>query len=144
MPFAVLALVAALVFRVIPTKLAKIAEPAVRGWIRRWLAVASVFFGVVSVTILFTTWREYSSLTSALTQGKTRSVEGRVTQFIPEGPDGHPIERFSVEGKAFEYSSYMVTSGFHRVARLGGPIHEGVNVRITYVDGSIVRLQVEQ
>lgn len=70
------------------------------------------------------------------------TVEGVVTDFQPMPYEGHRDECFSVQEQRFCYSDYELTPGFHRSASHGGPIHEGLPVRITYRDGMILRLQI--
>ena len=69
-------------------------------------------------------------------------VEGRVADFHPMPPAGHDTERFEVNGVPFSYSDYIITSGFNQSASHGGPIREGLPVRICYADGEILRLEV--
>jgi hypothetical protein len=57
---------------------------------------------------------------------------------------GHSEESFTVEGHRFSYSDYIVTSGFHNTASHGGPIREGLHVRVTYSGNLILRLEVAQ
>jgi hypothetical protein len=42
----------------------------------------------------------------------------------------------------FSYPDYTVTCGFNNTASRGGPIREGLQVRIHYVDQLILRLEV--
>ncbi len=55
---------------------------------------------------------------------------------------GHDTERFDVNGINFSYSDYMVTGGFNVTSSHGGPVREGLAVRICYKDGEILRLEV--
>jgi len=90
------------------------------------------------------TYYEYRSLTSALESGRTESVAGVVSNFTPMPASGHTNERFCVQLACFEYSDYSVTSGFNNTSSHGGPIRMGLPVRVTYVDGHIVKLEVGQ
>ena len=69
-------------------------------------------------------------------------VEGQVTDFKPMPYEGHTEECFSVQQQRFCYSDYEISPGFHQSASHGGPIHEGLPVRIAYSGGVILRLQV--
>jgi hypothetical protein len=42
----------------------------------------------------------------------------------------------------FCYSDYEVTAGFNNSASHGGPIREGLPVRVSYIGNTIVRLEV--
>ncbi|MGH9970245.1 MAG: hypothetical protein ACREBG_20950 [Pyrinomonadaceae bacterium] len=56
--------------------------------------------------------------------------------------EGHADETFVVDGHRFSYSDYDETKGFNRTQSHGGPMREGLQVRITHVDGSIVKLEI--
>jgi hypothetical protein len=98
--------------------------------------------GLGCVAMLAHTWRDYAKLRTALRNGTYLLVEGRVTDFVPERRDGHPIEMFRVGDAQFEYSTSDITSAFHWTAGQGGPIRDGVSVRIADVDGAIARLEI--
>jgi hypothetical protein len=107
----------------------------------RALQVAMILGIIGTVGSLVYTWREFQQLSGALTSGQYRSMTGAVTDLVPERPDGHPRESFRVNSVGFEYSSSDVTSAFHRTVGSGGPLREGLRVRVADVDGKIVRLE---
>jgi hypothetical protein len=94
------------------------------------------------VAMLVHTRREYDALRSSLRDRTFRVVEGYVVDFVPQGADGHPIERFRVDSTRFEYSRSDITSAFHHTAISGGPIRNGIAVRIADVNGKIARLEI--
>jgi hypothetical protein len=94
------------------------------------------------VAMLVHTRREYDALRSSLRDRTFQVVEGDVVDFVPQGTDGHPIERFRVNSTRFEYSRSDITSAFHRTAIRGGPIRDGIAVRIADVNGKIARLEI--
>lgn len=103
------------------------------------VAVLAAFgFGV----ILTMSWRDYERLRTALASGAYRTVEGQVSSFVPERAEGHPREMFRVGDTQFVYSTSYVTSAFHWTAGRGGPMRDGLWVRIADVDGAIVRLEI--
>lgn len=102
------------------------------------LGLAVLFTVVSSVTML----RERDQLASALEDGRFVTVEGVVSKFVPMPEDGHPHESFEVAGRRYEYSDYMVTAGFNRTQSFGGPVREGLRVRIADVEGTIARLEI--
>ncbi len=85
------------------------------------------------------TWRDYSALRNALKEGNVAVVEGRVENFVSIP---HKTERFSVCGASFSYSNYEVTAGFNNTNSYGGPIREGMWVRIAHLGNSIARLEI--
>ena len=111
-----------------------------------WLfAVFSCSFGVLWIGVVGTTTAS-SDLTAftAYQKGDYQTVEGLVSDFHPMPYEGHQEECFSVQNQRFCYSDYMITPGFHNATSHGGPIHEGLPVRIAYQDGNILRLEIPQ
>jgi len=98
--------------------------------------------GAIGAGIGIADWREDSTAIAALYDGPHQIVEGVVSDFEPMPYEGHKDECFSVQQQSFCYSDYWTTPGFHRSASHGGPIREGLPVRITYHDGMILRLQI--
>ena len=86
---------------------------------------------------------EYLNLRSVISQGQFSVVEGAVTNFRPMPYTGHTLECFSVREQTFCYSDYVVTAGFNNTTSHGGPIREGLPVRVSYIGGTIVRLEVK-
>ena len=76
--------------------------------------------------------------------GNCKVIEGVVSDFHPMPFGGHDTERLTVNGVPFSYSDYIVTAGFHQSASHGGPMREGLPVRICYADGEILRLEVRR
>jgi hypothetical protein len=95
---------------------------------------------LIAFVIVASTWSEYSTLSRSIRAGHYRIIIGRVAHLTPERSGGHPIERFSVGADSFWYSSSATTSAFHTTVAKGGPIREGLFVRIFAVNGAIVRL----
>jgi hypothetical protein len=87
-------------------------------------------------------WTQRSALVSALREGRTFVVEGRVRDFVPMPWSGHAHECFRVAETTFCYSDFEVTPGFNNARSHGGPIREGLQVRIHHVDSVIARLEV--
>jgi hypothetical protein len=74
--------------------------------------------------------------------GTAQFVEGRVSHFDPMPASGHGLESFSVEGVEFRYSDYLINAGFNNTQSQGGPIREGMPVKIWYFKDQILRLEV--
>jgi hypothetical protein len=83
-------------------------------------------------------------ISSAQEEGCVELVEGTVRDFIPMPYAGHAMERFCIQSKCFEYSDYDVTSGFNNTSSHDGPIREGLPVRVTFVGGTIVKLEIKE
>jgi hypothetical protein len=100
-------------------------------------------FAVLWVSCTFVgTFCEYWELRQALRSGHFETVEGKVVDFVPMPQSGHAMERFVVNGHHYEYSDYMVSAGFNNTQSHGGPIREGITVRIADVRGKIARLEI--
>ncbi|MEO7576992.1 MAG: hypothetical protein ABIT83_05210, partial [Massilia sp.] len=65
-----------------------------------------------------------------------------VADFVPMPAAGHAMERFCVQQACFSYSDFVIGGGFNNTASHGGPIRAGLPVRVTYVDGDIVKLEI--
>ena len=112
-----------------------------------WMFI--VFASLAAVSTLAATYADYTGLASAVRGGRTRVVVGSVRDYESR-KNGY--ERYKVGAVEFEYSDDQVMAGFNNTASRGGPIHEGLRVRITYAQGvpwtqsengrSIVRLQI--
>jgi len=97
--------------------------------------------GVLWTLLVFTsTGGEYLRLRDALRSGKYTVVEGRVTDFHPIA--GKSAESFAVGSYHYSYGDFQVSAAFNHSASEGGPIHEGLQVRIADVNGQIARLEI--
>lgn len=76
---------------------------------------------------------DYLHRKTQLKTGQYSVVEGPVEHFVPMPNQGHASESFDVQGVGFSYSTYEITSCFNHTTSHGGPIHEGLQVRIAYV-----------
>lgn len=94
------------------------------------------------------------SLKLAYDRGECQVVEGTVEKFDPMPPTGHKHESFQVKSYRFEYSDFDLTMpGFHNAHSRGGPICEGLHVKIWFKTlpayrseprNCIARIDVEQ
>jgi len=106
---------------------------------------AWAFFGgsvLWTVTAFAAVTAECYQRVQTLNQSTARVVEGRVTDFLPMPYAGHQDEAFTVNGVRFSYSDFGPTCGFNHSASHGGPIREGLQVRIPYVGNAILKLEV--
>lgn len=89
-------------------------------------------------------YTQYDAMRQAMEKGKVSVVEGKVIDFSPMPVLGHKKEHFCVSGSqtCFEYSDYEVTPGFNITNAHGGPIKQGLPVRVTYRDNVILKLEL--
>lgn len=117
-----------------------------RNWQRSRTFVGYFMFGFACLwtgVTFSTTFSEYAALRSAYRHSRFSVIEGHVTNFRPMPYQGHQLECFSVQSQTFCYSDYVVTAGFNNSAAHGGPIREGIPVRVSFVGTTIVRLEVK-
>jgi hypothetical protein len=95
-------------------------------------AVVTAYFAVVGL-VYCQTHRQLEVARHALEGGEFRIVEGVVDQFH----EGIKDESFIVNGVRFEYADGIVVPGFHNEAKNGGPIRQGLHVRIHYAASKI-------
>jgi energy-coupling factor transporter transmembrane protein EcfT len=105
-----------------------------------WLFLGFSVFWTCLTTVA--TVGSYVSLRHALSSGNYQFVEGIVHNFKPMPYEGHAMESFDVAGEHFEYSDYDITSGFNNTSSHGGPILDGVYVRIRHRSGTILHLEI--
>jgi hypothetical protein len=111
-----------------------------KSWVGYFMVVFASLWSIGTFTTLHS---EYVHLQTAYREGQFSVVEGLVHDFQPMPYEGHRDECFSVESTTFCYSDYGPSAGFNNSKSHGGPIEEGVPVRVSYVGETIVRLEVK-
>ncbi len=115
----------------------------------RWFAAVFLGFNIfwtclATATVLL----PYLRTRRAMREGHIATVEGVVEDFHPMPYSGHDTERFVVRGVQFSYSDYISSSAFNQKSSHGGPIREGLRVRIEYMGDSraaeIVKLEIAE
>jgi hypothetical protein len=104
-----------------------------------WILTLALAWTILTYGLTFL---EYRSLSSALESGEAKTVTGVVSNFKPMPASGHANERFCVDRTCFENSDFEVSAGFNNTSSQGGPIHEGLPVRVTYFRGKILKLEI--
>lgn len=127
------ALIRAGIFQNVPPLMAK--------WFPRVFLGFAIFW---TLTSFVGTFGGYWSAVQTLRSNRAEVVEGIVTEFKPMPHTGHAMESFVVQGVRFEYSDYVVTAGFNNTTSHGGPIREGLPVKIWHSGGRILRLDVKK
>lgn len=89
-------------------------------------------------------YSQYSAMDKAVKTGRVSVIEGKVVHFKPMAYMGHQPERFCISDSetCFSYSDFVVTPGFNQTSVSGGPIHNGLPIRVTYTGNTIVKLEV--
>ena len=134
---------ALLVFR--PALMQRYLRSGLQGTFRTIFSWCFFLFALLWTTGSFViTGLQHHAATSLLSSGQYAILEGPVSNFVPMPYAGHAMESFTVGGRRFSYSDYVVTAGFHNTASHGGPIREGLYVRIAYSGNLILRLDIAQ
>jgi len=108
------------------------------------LLMASLWFGALwlgfTAFIAFFAWRSTAharrALLASFTNGTGQVAEGRVTDFVHqerEADGRYAPESFKVQDIAFVYTHNIITGGFNKTALRGGPIREGLKVRVHFL-----------
>ena len=96
----------------------------------------------LSLVMLVGNYAEYSRAKKALETGSYQIAEGTVSDFVPMPRGGHSIESFKVGDASFQYGSGWGSILFNSEWN-SGYIHNGAQVRISYRDGNILRVEIK-
>ena len=100
--------------------------------------IAVTWFSIAFVATL----ADYWLLRHALRSGQYEVVEGKVVDYVAMAVQPRSMDRFTVNGHRYEISYHNVSAGFNTTQSHGGPIREGLIVRIADVRGKIARLEI--
>ena len=125
-----------------PALLEKLGHRRKYGRIFSWCLF--LFAVVLTISAGFAVVGRALSASQDLEDGNCNIVEGIVENFHPMPKEGHERERFEVSGVQFSYSDYVAGPGFNNTASHGGPIREGLQVRICHQSGNILRLEISE
>jgi hypothetical protein len=112
---------------------------------QKWFPRILLVFAILWTSFNFiTTFADYRRAVTAMQNNRAKVVEGLVMDFKAMPYTGHAMESFVVRGVRFEYADNVCTAGFNNTASHGGPIREGLPVKIWYLGGEILRLDIKQ
>lgn len=81
-------------------------------------------------------------LSRQLAAGRAAVIEGPLTIYFEVG--GGKNECIALADRRFCYSDWVLTPGFNRTRALGGPLRDGLQVRLSAIGGTIVRVEVAE
>lgn len=98
------------------------------------LVVACAFCFFEGTVSFAKSYESYRAVIAGVRSGDVRVVEGVVSQFKPAvlGRGSAFHESFVVNGEKFEYSDNSAL-GFHYTRAVGGPIRDGLHIRVEYL-----------
>lgn len=85
---------------------------------------------------------EKNEFVRVLNADQARVVEGEITNYTPQAWTGRPLEKFQVGSEQFSFDGFGASSAYHQRVRSGGPIQEGMRVRVFEFRGNILRVEV--
>lgn len=123
-----------------------------------WFVFLLGVLWIVSVKTVIS--RDFEGLEAAYLNGEFQVQEGRVDSFKPasycpgersvgwgNGPgvrEPDSAESFFIDKLKFTYADSVITGGFNHTKPCGGPLREGQIVKVSHVDGVILRLEILQ
>jgi len=138
--FVILAVCCIYPLAVLPFKSQLRGHPA---WpILRFSMIGCALFGLIPLVSIGTCYPDFLHLQSALRQSQCEVAEGIVTQFhnLPHWRHLGDGESIAVNGHEFSYRERSAQLGFNHA----GILHAGQTVRIYYLGGDILRLEIAQ
>jgi hypothetical protein len=102
-----------------------------------FMCAVAILFAVFEVGSYFLNRHEKLNL---LNTDRCSVVEGAVTNFHPVPASGHAEESFVVRNERFTYSDYTITLCFNNTLSHGGPIREGLPLKIRFSDNCIIKI----
>jgi hypothetical protein len=112
-------------------------------WMQKWFPRFFLGFAIIwTLTSFAATYADYRAAVNAMRSDRAQVIEGVITDFRPMPYTGHAMESFVVRGVRFEYSDYVITAGFNNTSSHGGPIREGLPVKIWHRGNEILRLDI--
>jgi hypothetical protein len=112
------------------------------GGSRRVFTFAIAGLGLVwALGAAATVYGFHAEARAAAKSPNTPVVQGVVEDFRPAPYEGHQDESFAVSGVRFAYSDFVITGGFRQSSSHGGPIRQGLLVRIRYLPSGSTDLE---
>jgi hypothetical protein len=106
-----------------------------------YFALVALVGGLGTLAFLGLPQLQAFDLQRQLDQGAATLISGKVEQLKV---NSWSYECFTVSGHRLCYDNGSAPVGFHQSSSNGGPIHEGLDVRVWYIGDTIVRLDVAE
>jgi hypothetical protein len=107
----------------------------------RWIVV--LLFMWIGVQFMFTRYYFPSSLRKPwFRTGRLVTVEGKAENFHSVNTGNVSVDTYMVEGRRVSYANQEPTCCYHMPAGFGGPVREGMQVRVTMDGPCVVKLEI--
>ena len=106
--------------------------PIWRGWSRIHPFITIGIGAAVGLGAFLFQYNNQHAYERILSQNQAQIVEGQIENFQAMPYGGHANEMFTVQGITFAYSDFEITPAFNNTRSHGGPLHEGLFVKIYY------------
>lgn len=114
-----------------------------KGKIFVFLLYASCILGAILIILHSLTILEYNDLKQRLIQNRCQVAEGIPQNFNYRELGSHNKESFYLNGTKFEFADGLNNYlGFNVTAAHGGPIKDGVYIKIHYFKNHILKLEI--
>jgi len=112
---------------------------------RHPFAVIYFWSSVLLTAVAFVgSYHRYATLTAAAAAGRADVIKGVVSKFRPAARGSHAWESFCVGTTCFRYSRSDTRSFSNTAATGGRVVRDGLPVRVTHVDNTIVRFEMAE
>src|SRR5207248_7846397 len=122
----------------------KVVPPSIQAWQKPLFGFLCGCCAIVIFAMYFPAkaYVGYQLALSRIQTGTTGTVKGPVVDYVPYTPGKNHEESFTVGRMCFSYDPNAIDAGFRQARTTGSPIHDGLEVRATYVEDTIVRLEI--
>ena|SRR5258708_28798753 len=108
-------------------------------------AVFAIGWTGISISQTFVGYTSYRRIQEMRSAGREEQIQGIVVDFSPyDLSKNSSNERFKVDHRTFSYSPNEIRPGFRQTHAKGSPIQNGANVRISWIEDSITRVEICQ
>lgn len=101
-------------------------------------------FLIVSILISISPiihYLDYRNLRNAYIKNEAEVIEGTITNFIPMSKYGGGKETFELARHRIEF--FSSSKGFNHTSTFGGPLREGLYIRILFFNNNILKLEIK-
>ena len=109
--------------------------------------IITIIFTIVGLYMTTNDLKDGYKLKQLLNNGKCEIVQGHVKVLHKEKKSGHDIkggDHIIINNKHFHLSYFIKTLAYKNTIENGGVLKEGVYVRLHYVNGEILKVEIKE